>query len=195
MKRIPLGDCITEDDSPHLAGFIHGGDGNTWCPEVWRRLIDDNGVRSVVDIGCGEGVSLGWFIDSGMDAVGIDGSEAAIAMSLRPEAILCHDFQTGAPPISRSFDLGWCAEFVEHVAACYMGNFLPLLASCQILAMTHAAPGQDGWHHVNCQPDGYWESALADCGMVYDEAYSTELRAMTLAAHVSRSLMVFRKQA
>jgi len=189
---IPLGYAIHDESEPHLGGFIHGGDGNTWCPEVWQALIDDFCVRSVIDVGCGEGQALRWFLNKGLDAVGVEGSLAAIALSGHGR-IVHHDYSNGALLPSQAFDLCWCAEFVEHVEEKHIGNYLATFSSADVVAMTHAAPGQDGWHHVNCQPEAYWIDVMQKYGFVRDIEYSKSLREMTEAEHVRRSLLVFRK--
>jgi len=188
---IPIGYSIHDESEPHLGGFIHGGDGNTWCPEVWQVLVDDFCVRSVIDVGCGEGQSLSWFIDKGLDAVGVEGSEAAVVLAKHAGMIVLHDYSTGPYVPAPGFDLCWCAEFVEHVEEKYIGNYLATFQSADVVAMTHAAPGQEGWHHVNCQPEAYWVELMQKHGFVCDIGYSKALREMTKAEHVRRSLLVF----
>lgn len=187
---IPAGDVVVETNQPHLGGFIHGGDGNTWCPEVWERLIADLEIKSVLDVGCGEGQSLEWFRERGLHAVGVDGSEAACVWS-RHE-IVQHDFTTGTYDAGE-FDLCWCAEFVEHVDEIFTDNFLRTFRSCRFVAMTHAEPGQDGWHHVNCRTTKYWVELMERNGFRYCEAYSERLRGLTAAMHVRRSLLIFER--
>jgi SAM-dependent methyltransferase len=190
---IPLGSVLHEESLPHLGGFIHGGDGNTWCPEVWRELIADFNVRSVIDVGCGEGQSLSWFLSEGIDAVGVEGSVPAICLARDQKRIVLHDYTEAPYRPERQFDLCWCAEFVEHVEERCVSNYLATFRQASVVAMTHAAPGQEGWHHVNCQPTEYWVEVLQRAGFECDLAYSVSLRNKTKAEHVNRSLLVFRK--
>jgi SAM-dependent methyltransferase len=193
---IPQGYQVTEDDNPHLAGFIHGGDPGTWCPAVWTRLIAERGIRSVLDLGCGEGQSLDWFLGKGVDAWGVDGSEAAIEFALNYARIVRHDFTNGAYQPKWQFDLCWCAEFVEHMEPQYLGNLKASFQSAKIVAMTHAAPGQEGWHHVNCQDAAYWIERMDEFGFGVDMEYSESLRwSAPAGTHVARSLLVFERKA
>lgn len=179
------------DSSPHLGGYWIGGDSNTWCPEVWDRLIADKVIRSVLDVGCGEGRSTAFFADRGIVARGIEGAESAIARSPVPKLVLRHDYTTGPFIPERSFDLVWCCEFVEHVEDRFSANYIATFRMARWVAMTHAFPGQPGYHHVNCQSASYWISRLAADGFCFDEEYSLTLRSLTGAMHVCRSLLFF----
>ena len=189
---IPVGYQVTEVDRPHVAGFIHGGDPGTWCPAVWRRLIAERGIKSVMDLGCGEGHAIDWFLDNGIDAWGIDGSEAAIALAANPDRIMWHDYQDGPCEWLGKVDLCWCAEFVEHISPQYLCNLQTTFRAARLVALTHAMPGQDGWHHVNCQESGYWIERMRDFGFAVDMEYSESLRwSAPAGTHVDRSLLVF----
>ena len=45
-----------------------------------------------------------------------------------------------------------------------MCNVVRTLANGRVIAMTHAVPGQGGYHHVNCQPSAYWIEKLEAIG-------------------------------
>jgi SAM-dependent methyltransferase len=172
----------------HLGGCSIGGDGGTYYPIMWKYLIDNYNVKTVLDIGCGRGYSAKYFESIGCDILGIDGSTKAQEMSLIPEHFLLNDYETG-PALSRSeikyndkplgdfiFDLCWCCEFVEHVEEQFIDNFLSTFAFAKYVAMTHAIPGQGGHHHVNCQPKEYWIENMARYGFEYDEEFTNELK-------------------
>ena len=142
----------TDPSRPDLGGNIRGGDPNTWCPALWRYLIGSFGVRSVLDVGCGEGHAVKWFRDAGIDAEGIDGLALNVERAVTP--ILLHDLTAG--PFIHPVDLVWCCEVAEHIDPEKVDNLIDTLANGRVIAMTHAVPGQGGWHHVNCQPAGYW---------------------------------------
>lgn len=184
----------TQDDKPHLGGYIVGGDPATWYPDLWRWLVEDYGVRSVVDVGCGEGHALRFFEDCGSKVLGIDG----VAQSHK--AVRTHDYANGPLHVEHigRFDLCWSCEFVEHVEERFVANFLATFACAEIVLMTHAEPGQQGWHHVNCQTADYWKGALAACGFAFDPeltAVTRELADLNLDPynHFLRSGLAFRK--
>lgn len=155
----------------HLGGYVVGGDPATIFPDLWAWMIEGLGVRSVLDVGCGEGLALSFFRDiGGCEVLGVDGVRQA-----DPD-IMQHDFNDGPWDPDREFDLVWCCEFVEYVDECFLPNMLPALTAGRLLAMTHAFPGQGGHHHVNCRTPDYWLGALAAAGMCLDDDLTSKAR-------------------
>ena len=164
-----------DEDAPHLGGFQVGGDHATFYPELWRWLVTEYGVRSVLDVGCGEGHALTVFRDAGAQAFGIDGIP-------QPDSSVCvHDYTEGPSHcFYRDFDLVWSCEFVEHVSEQFVRNYLPDLWKAPLVLMTHAEPGQHGWHHVNCQPADYWRGIMAAGGYRVDDNLTRLTRELAL---------------
>lgn len=182
---------------PHLGGCWPEGDPYTIMPDVWERLIAEYDIKSVLDIGCGTGHSLKWFHEHGMEAQGLEGDVMAIEKQVSvPGLITPHDFTKGAYDPAREFDLGWCAEFVEHVDARFAPNFLDTFRHCKLIVLTHAVPGQAGFHHVNCQPDGYWIRLMDQWGFDHIQKETTKLRASatTPVPWGRNSLMFFKRR-
>lgn len=174
----------------HLGGYVVGGDDATYYPDLWRFLVREYEVSSVLDIGCGEGHALRFFRDLGCRVFGIDG------VAQDDEDIFCHDYASGPFHLSRRYDLGWCCEFVEHVEERHLPNFLETFKSCRLLLLTHAFPGQPGYHHVNCRSADYWRGVLASIGYREDEMLTAMTRSLALANrspynHYARSGMAF----
>lgn len=67
-------------------------------------------------------------------------------------------------------DFVWSCEVAEHIQADRVDNYLDTLANGQVIAMTHAVPGQEGHHHVNCQPAEYWVHRLQSRGYELERA-------------------------
>jgi SAM-dependent methyltransferase len=160
----------TDAAAPHLGGYIKGGDPATYFPDLWDWLVFVRGVRSVLDVGCGEGQALDHFAELGCRVIGVDGVEQEGGV------ILCHDYTQGPLTIQEEFDLAWSCEFVEHVEEAYVACFLATFRAARAVLMTHAEPGQPGHHHVNCQPAEYWKGAMAAAGFRYDEEFTREAR-------------------
>jgi hypothetical protein len=160
----------------HLGGYVPGGGPNTTYPDLWRWLVENLGVRSVLDVGCGDGKgALDAFAALGCDVLGIDG------IPQDDERIETHDFATGpwkvrGNRIEGAYDLVWSAEFVEHVDERYVPNFLDTFTAAPLVLMTHAVPGQGGHHHVNCRTEDYWIGALAAIGYRLDASLSATTR-------------------
>lgn len=182
-------------EAGHLGGYVPGGDVATHFPDLWRWLVEQHGIRTVVDVGCGDGQAVDYFLSLGCEVVGIEGVQQ------NHQSIIVHDYETGpwtpAMPPYR-FDLAWSCEFVEHVEERFAPNFLATFACANWVMMTHAGPGAGGWHHVNCKTSDYWKGALAAIGYEFDEALTDLTRTLAAANtspwnHYRRSGMVFRR--
>lgn len=192
MPKLPM---VTDG---HLGGYIRGGDPGTWCPNLWSWVVAEFGVRSVLDVGCGEGHSAKFFRDRGCEVLGLEGCEQAIADSVIPDRVVRHDFCAGPYHPDRRYDLVWSCEFLEHVEARYLPNILATFAHAgKVILVTHAFPGQDdGHHHVNCRPSSFWIRQFESLGFTCDLRLTRQARAVTLrdyrgVNHFARSGLLF----
>lgn len=180
-----------DPEQKHLGGFIKGGDPLSFTPTLWEWFIEEHGVSSVVDVGCGDGSTLPWWDEKGIVAVGIDG--------IASPGVRQHDYSQGPCVPGQTFDLAWSIEFVEHVQEKYVRNFLATFGGARMVAMTHALPGQPGHHHVNCRDAGYWKRTLATVGHVYDRELTGQARSYAAEdepeGYFVRSGLVFRRSA
>jgi SAM-dependent methyltransferase len=198
-----MGDGLEMLKIGHLGGYIIGGDPATQYPDLWLWLVQELGIRSVLDVGCGDGTSLNTMrkiIESEHGSgfvIGIDG------VGQVHDRIIRWDYCDG--PLTAfenygEFDLVWSCEFVEHVEERFMPNYLATFAaSNHFLLMTHAEPGQPGHHHVNCRDVGYWIGALAAIGFRFDNDLTDTTRSLAKANdnplnHYARSGLAFVKQ-
>lgn len=167
---------------PHLGGHQD----MTWVDEpTLDYLIARYGVRTMLDVGCGPGGMVVAARERNLDAWGIDGDPAM----WRPDVII-HDYTIG--PLGFSpIDLIWCVEFVEHVEAQYIPNYLATFRAGHTLYLTHALPGQGGHHHVNEQPDQYWIDVLVGDGWAVDHEATAWVRQHSAIPFGSMSGLVF----
>lgn len=175
---------------PTVYRFEHG-DPATYFPDLWRWAVDEFSVRSVIDVGCGEGHAARYFRDLGFCVLAVDGSVQAMHDSRVPEQHVGHDYTKGRFIPDASFDLVWCCEFVEHVEAQYLENFLATFSRGSNLMMTYAGIGQPGHHHVNCQPEGYWIEKLGEVGFRLDADRTRIARAIAAHGHFGLRGLVF----
>lgn len=184
-------------DLSHLGGSGPGGDPKTHTPDIWGYVCLKYGLRSVIDIGCAMGFNACWFLDRGYDVEGVEGFPSYLRDNLLPkERLHCHDYAMGPFVPYREFDLGLCTEFVEHVEREFVGNFITTFRWCRYVLMTHALPGQGGYHHVNEQDSAYWIAAM-DHARFDHLALETELLRSTYLSRENygrNTLMLFRRR-
>jgi len=82
-------------DKRHLGGFeIFDMDGIS--PATWKHMITKYGIKSVLDVGCGRGISTAWFITHGVRTLCVEGSRWVQQSSAR--TLPCtHFVNTGMP--------------------------------------------------------------------------------------------------
>lgn len=113
-------------DKNHLGGFKQY-DGQGVSPAVWKTMITELGVKSVVDVGCGKGVSTLWFLLHGMKVLCVEGSHDAVTQTLLPDPatqVVEHDFSRGPYWPANTYDAIWSVEFLEHVGRNYQYNYI-----------------------------------------------------------------------
>jgi SAM-dependent methyltransferase len=183
---------VVDELAPHLGGNVLGGDVLSEEPGLWAWLVARYTPRVVLDLGCGEGHAAAAFCDLGCLAVGLDGLPWNVKQAARSIPCLCHDLTTG-PARLAPVDLVWCCEVVEHVAPEHVGHLITTLALGRVVCLTHATPGQGGWHHVNEQPAGYWIGLMVAAGFRLDTPAAAEARAL---AHgwFSQSGLIFERE-
>lgn len=185
-------ECVVSKEHPHLGGNIPGGDSFTFCPGLWDWMVPVFGIKSVLDVGCGEGNALLHFHHLGIQVVGLEGLAENASKGFNP--IIVADLTKG-PIILANIDLVWCCEVVEHVDAKYLDHLLATLSVGRILAMTAAEPGQPGHHHVNCQPKEYWIQHLSRFKMKYDPIITEEGKAkLPKNNHFNWHGLIFRRE-
>ena len=66
---------------PRLAAIYDEGDADRSDLEVYVALVDELGVRSVLDVGCGTGSLAVLLAERGVDVVGVDPADASLAVA------------------------------------------------------------------------------------------------------------------
>ncbi len=167
-------DCFHDG---HLGGCSIKNDFGTYYPKMWEFLVRKLDIKSVLDVGCGFGYSLDFFVnDLNLDGLGVEGSEKIASSSPLKDIIKIHDYRDGNLDIDREFDLCWCCEVVEHIEEKYLDALLNTFTKAKYLCMTFAKPRQQGFHHVNCKPEGYWLNKCHEKGFIVDNSFTQELR-------------------
>ena len=163
-------------DKAHLGGFTEL-DLMGISPAVWTLMLQYFGVKSMLDVGCGKGVSTTWFALHGVDALCVEGSHDAVEINLMPDKakqVVEHDFSRGPWWPSKTVDAVWCVEFTEHVGRNFHANYLPAFHQAALIFVSHSHWG--GWHHVEVHNDVWWKAKFQAHGFVYSEDLTQMVR-------------------
>ena len=149
-------------------------------PGLWDRMITHYGIKSLLDVGCGKGVSTSWFVLHGLEFVQcVEGSHDGVSQSIVPKAegyerVVEHDFSLGPWWPDRTVDAVWCVEFTEHVGRNFQPNYLTAFRSAALIFVTHSNWG--GWHHVEVHDDDWWKMRWEAAGLVYSAELTADAR-------------------
>jgi len=96
--------------------------------EILDLTIELFHPRSVLDVGCGTGVSLDYFKSKGITVRGLEGSALAISKARQPRLIRQHDLSEPID-LGETFDLVWCFEVAEHIHPRHVSALLTSLTN------------------------------------------------------------------
>jgi len=174
-------------DGKHLGGFTDI-DIQGLSPSVWKHLVQNWTVQSVLDVGCGRGTSTSWFYTHGLRTQCVEGSHDAIEQSMLPDKSLIveHDFSRGPWWPEETFDAVWSVEFLEHVNVHNHYNYISTFRKAAILLVTSSRWG--GWHHVEVHQDDWWIRKYEAYGFKYDPILTKEIRQVAAAENKKGAL-------
>lgn len=158
---------------------------------VLDYMISKYKIESFLDVGCGPGGMLELASSKGLKVLGVDGDFTLN----HNNPVIIHDYTTGPAFIEDSYDLCWSCEFLEHVDAKYIPNFMNSFQKAKFVIATHAFPGQGGHHHVNEQYYQYWVETFAKFGFIFSANESLYIRSISTmkSGHLGRSGLFFKK--
>ena len=182
--------AVSDPSNAHVGGNIFEGDPYTFSPLSWDYLVKRFGIQSVLDLGSGMGYAARYFSRLGLDCLAVDGMLENCVSAVYPtiQLDLTHN------RVNCRVDLVHCQEVVEHIDCQFIDNLLSSLCCGRYIVMTHAFPGQGGYHHVNEQPPEYWINNLRNynCELLEeDTARVRRLAVLDGAAYLSKSALVF----
>jgi len=161
-------------DAKHLGGFTQLDPAGI-SPNVWRHMMQQWNVHSVLDVGCGRGISTLWFQTHGAKVLCVEGSHDATQKSfLHPNVVVEHDFARGPWWPADTYDVVWCVEFLEHVSRQYHFHYLTAFRKAAIVMATSSRWG--GWHHVEVHYDEWWIQKMTAYGFIYSEELTDQVR-------------------
>jgi hypothetical protein len=131
---------------------------------VVPRLLKLVPVKTVIDVGCGEGTWLRSFLENGASrVVGVDGAYiGSDSYRLDFTTFVARDLSRPIGPLGR-FELAICLEVAEHLPEHRAKGLVEdLCALSDIVLFGAAIPGQGGEHHINEQWQSYWARHFHD---------------------------------
>jgi 2-polyprenyl-3-methyl-5-hydroxy-6-metoxy-1,4-benzoquinol methylase len=177
----------------HLGGNVVGGDPFSFSPYLWKWAIDTFNAKSVLDVGCGDGLALDYFRGQNLRVVGIDGLQENVdEVQKRGLECVLLDLTLASYKADKPFDIIWCCELVEHIDEKYVDNIFDTFLSGRIILMTHAMLRQRGYHHVNCQNDKYWIDVMGNKGFEYLKKETLYSRTLEVGQHWGKSGLIFK---
>lgn len=123
-------------------------------------------VRSVLDVGCGDGSWLSVFLNLGVeDVFGIDGDYVARDILQIPQNRFHAVDLTKPFSLGRIFDLAMSLEVAEHLPAdCAAGFVERLIHHAPLVLFSAAIPMQGGTNHINEQWPDQWAALFREHG-------------------------------
>jgi len=124
--------------------------------------------KSVLDIGCGQGLWLRAFMEQDInDVVGYDGDYVEREKLQIPQEKFVGTDLEQALELNRTFDLAISLEVGEHLSDAVSRTFVKnLTQAAPVILFSAAIPGQGGVHHINEQWPEYWEARFKEQGYV-----------------------------
>lgn len=136
-----------------------------WRAEhVCGAIMDILAPKKVIDVGCATGDLVKRFLDLGVDAWGLEGSQNAFPfLEIPTERFLLYDLRL--PVVVGHYDLVICFEVLEHIEPEYADRLVRTLCiMSDRLLLSAAPPGCGGHYHVNCQLPEYWVEKFNEYG-------------------------------
>ena len=165
------------------------------CPApILEAVIDKWHPKTWLDVGCGTGQAMHYLLQRGIDCVGLEGSEAAIAASPVAERIRCVNLNNPVQ-LSQTFDLVWSYEVAEHIHPNFVDPFVDTLTGHgDIVLMSAAQPGQGGAGHFNVQPPAYWIAKLRQRTFMFLKDFTDCLHQLDNSVCFCRNMMAFQRK-
>jgi len=132
-------------------------------------MMEKIGIKSILDVGCGRGISTSFFQLQGLDTYCVEGSHDGVTQTLIPNSgiITEHDFSRGPWWPSKTVDAVWCVELLEHIGRNYHPNLFPTFKKAGLVFASHSIWG--GWHHVEIHMAEWWIAKFQMHGFIYSE--------------------------
>jgi len=146
----------------------------------------------IVDIGCGDGSYVKFFLEHNHTCHGYDGNPDTEKIT----GGLCKVQDFSKPVFIGVYDAVISLEVGEHIPAEYEDIFIRNLidATKSILILSWAIEGQGGFGHVNCRNNNYIIDKIEKFDFSHIDFFSSYLRRNTTLSWFKNTLLVFMKK-
>lgn len=137
-----------------------------------KEVFGEDGIKSIIDVGCANGSLVRELNIRGYFAKGIEGSNNA-KKYFESNDISIYDLRKkiNDTSLKSRFNLVLSIEVAEHIEPEYAKQFASnidyLVEEDGYILITAALPGQQGHYHVNCQNNSYWIDLFEKYNMNY----------------------------
>ena len=153
--------------------------------------VETHNVKTVLDIGCGEGHPAKYVAEKGCHVIAVDSDHTVIREAVYP--VVYHDLRKLQFSDGHIDMVVYISEFVEHLPEQFLPNLGETLRRTNLVQMTYAPPGNEGIGHINLQSEGYWIDWFAQRGFRKDEQATHEIRSLARYVHFQTRGLVFRR--
>jgi len=181
---------VTDPENPHVGGNLREGDPVSFAPRLYDWLVKRFSIRTMMDIGSGNGLVADNFSRLGVKSIAIDGCRPNCDLAVHPT--IHWDMTKG--PIYCPVDLIWCVEVLEHIEEQYVDHLLDTFSAAKYIYVTHALPGEEAHHHVNLQESKYWIELFDTRNLKLawrDSMASRQIATVDGAEYIQRTGMLF----
>lgn len=153
-----------------------------YMAKVWK-------IKTIIDIGCGDGSYTKYLMNCGFDCRGYDGNPYTKELT----NAICHVKDFSIPVDVNHYDLVLCLEVGEHIPEKYENGFFRnvINAAKKRIILSWAVEGQAGFGHVNNRNNDYIINKMQVYRFIYDDGASKLLRAYSTKSWFKNTLMVF----
>lgn len=169
-------------------------------PPVMEILYNHFKPRSVVDVGCANGIHLRMLKDLGVPRLlGIEGTSSWTPYIERVFGgdYLIADLRDPLPKLKDKFELVISFEVLEHLEKAFARQAARNLTSLGDTLCISACPLEGGFHHLNPQPREYWIKIFEHLGFGYSgkevEYLQNIFSTMRCSGWFKNSLKIFRR--
>ena len=169
-------------------------------PKTMLVLHDYFKPKSVIDVGCANGLHLKAFKELGVERLfGIEGTSAwapYIEKYFGDQYIIA-DLRKPLPSIGSKFDLVISFEVLEHLEKEFAKQAVQNICSLGDTLVITANPTHGGFYHLNPKPKKYWIKLFEDEGFEFCEDDVEQLQSVYQKGRCSQwfktGLMVFKR--